>query len=162
MAWTYERNESNNFEVIPEGRHRVRIFSAERCVSKNTGNDMIKLTLDVSGYNSHLFSYIVFLPDRPEITNRNLTQFFDSFTGITEGDCDVTHWEGAVGACTVKHEEYKGNTTAKVGYFIPAKRAKDLPAWKEPDNSVRHSNPGVQAEGAPEGFMTGSDELPPW
>lgn len=159
-AWEYKREESNNFEVIPEGKHRVRIDKAERTVSKS-GKDMIALTLAVSGYNSSIFHYIVFLPDRPEITNRNLTQLFDAFTGITPGDFDVSHWEGKAGACVVKHEEYNGNTNAKVRYFLKADKAKDLPEWKEPSNSTKEPAPTESPVG--NGFVNVSEsDLPIW
>lgn len=128
MAWQFKREEQQ-FEVIPEGRHRIRIKSAEKALSKN-GNDMLVLQLEVSGYSSLLFHYIVFLDDRPEITNRQLTQFFDSFAGIPEGDFNMQNWIGKVGACTVKHEEYQGQTRARVGYFINADKQGDLPNWK--------------------------------
>lgn len=131
MAWQYQREENSTFTThIPEGRHRIRIKSAEKAVSKS-GNDMLALQFDVSGYNASLYHYIVFLQDKPEITNRNLTQFFDSFKDIPDGDFDTSHWIGKVGACTVKHEEYNDNVNAKVGYFISADKQDDLPAWIE-------------------------------
>lgn len=135
MAWEFKREENTGFNTnIPEGKHRIRIKSAEKAVSKN-GNDMLALQFDVSGYNTTLYHYIVFMNDRPEITNRMLTQFFDSFKDIKEGDFDTSHWIGCVGACTVKHEEYNGNTNAKIGYFIHADKQDELPNWREADGT---------------------------
>lgn len=135
MAWTFKREENTGFTTnIPEGRHRIRIKSAEKAVSKN-GNDMLALQFDVSGYEATLYHYIVFMNDKPEITNRMLTAFFDSFKGIEEGDFNTQNWIGQVGACTVKHEEYNGNVNAKVGYFIHKDKQDDLPNWKEPDGT---------------------------
>ena len=154
MAWNYT-HEEQHFELIPEGKHRVRIATAETTKSK-TGRDMLALTLDVSGYNRVLYHYIVFLEDRPEITNRNLTQFFASFPGIKEGDLNPAHWIGQVGACTVKYEEYNGEMKERIGYFIAADKVKDLPAWVEP-KSASASVPEYGATG--EGFVDlGSDE----
>lgn len=139
MAWEYKREESSNeFQVIPEGEYRIRIKSADKTVSKS-GNDMLKLTFEVSGYNSLLFHYIVFMADRPEITNRMLTQFFDSFKDIPEGEFDTNKWIGKVGACKVKHEEYNGKQSAKIHYFINANKQGSLPAWKEPTNNTTAS-----------------------
>ena len=135
MAWNYTREESNSFTTnIPEGAHRIRIKSAEKQVSK-TGNDMLVLQFDVSGYKSTIYHYIVFLQDKPQITNRNLTQFFDAFKDIPEGELDMSKWVGAVGACMVKHEEYNGNINAKVDKFIPASEQGNLPAWKNADGT---------------------------
>ena len=135
MAWEYKREESSEFQVIPEGEYRIRIKSADKAVSKS-GNDMLKLTFEVSGYNSLLFHYIVFMADRPEITNRMLTQFFDSFKDIPEGEFDTNKWIGKVGAAKVKHEEYNGNKSAKIHYFINANKQGSLPAWKEPTKNT--------------------------
>lgn len=128
--WEYKREEQK-FDVIPEGQYRIRIKSVDTGKSRN-GNDMLTLQFEVSGQNSLLFHYITFMPDKREITNRMLTQFYDSFKDIPEGDTNLANWIGKVGACKVKHDEYNGNTTAKVSYFIKAEKQSDLPAWSEP------------------------------
>lgn len=126
MDWQYKREESQ--DTIPEGKYRCVIQSAEMAESKK-GNDMIVLKLALSGQWMSVWYYIVFLDDRPEITNRNLTQLFDSF-GMDEGDLCIANWVGKAGACTIKHDEYDGKTTAKVGYFIPKAKQVDLPPWE--------------------------------
>lgn len=133
MAWNFKREEQH-FEPIPEGKYRIRIKSAEKSVSKS-GKDMLTLQFDVSGQKATLYHYIVFLPDRPEITNRNLTDLFDSFKDIAEGDFNTANWVGKVGACVVKHEDYNGNPSAKIKYFISADKQNDLPAWVEPEKN---------------------------
>ena len=124
MAWNFKREETNSFTTkIPEGNHRIRIKSADKAVSKS-GNDMLVLQFDVSGYTENIFHYITFMPDKPEITNRNLTQFFDAFKDIADGELDTAKWIGKVGACYVKHSEYNGNVNAKVDRFIPTGKQK--------------------------------------
>ena len=154
MAWNFQREENKAFTPVPEGPHRIRIKSAEKAVSSK-GNDMLSLQFEVSGYNSILYYYIVFMPDRPEITNRMLTAFFDAFKDIPEGEFDMSKWIGKVGACQVKHEEYNGNMNAKVHYFIAADKQGNLPAWKEPENSESNSSPAAD-EG---GFMNIPDGI---
>lgn len=149
MAWSYKREESRSFTPIPEGNYRIRVKSADKAVSKN-GRDMLALQFDVSGHNQILYHYIVFNDDKPEIANRMLTQFFDAFPKIPEGDFNMANWIGKVGACKVKHEEYNGNPTAKIHYFITADKQGNLPPWKEPSNS---SGIGVAAETDADGFM---------
>lgn len=131
MAWNYERNESSGYMSLPVGDYRVRIKEAEKTVS-SSGNEMLKLTLEVSGTNNLLFHYIVFMPDKPEITNRMLTAFFDSFAGIPDGEFDTAKWKGKIGAVHVKHEDYNGEPQAKVHYFINASKQGNLPKWVEP------------------------------
>lgn len=132
--WNYQREEQQ-FEVIPEGQHRIRVKSAETARSKN-GNVMLALQFDVSGYSLTLYHYIVFLLDRPEITNRMLTQFYDSFKDIPEGNTDLASWVGKVGACRVKHDDYNGSKIAKVSYFIKADKQGELPPWSEPQSNT--------------------------
>lgn len=155
MSWNYQREESNPFEVIPEGQHRIRVKSAEKAQSKS-GNDMLTLQFEVSGYDGVLYHYITFMKDRPEITNRMLTQFFDSFKDIPEGEFDTAKWIGKVGACKVKHEWYNGNEQAKISYFIKAEKQGDLPPWQESPKAMAEANSGfmnvadgVEDEGLP-------------
>ena len=125
--WSYSREEQK-FEVLPEGKYRARIKSAEKAVSKN-GKDMLVLQFNISGSEKVLYHYIVFLEDRPEITNRNLTQFFDSFSGIKEGDLNTANWVGKIGAVNIKHEEYEGQIRERISSFIPASKQDELPQW---------------------------------
>ena len=162
MAWDYKRNESKGggFKPIPEGKHRIRIKSAEKAVSK-TGRDMISLQFEVSNNKGLIFHYIVFMPDKPDVTNRMLTQFFDSFKGIPDGNFDLDKWVGQVGACYVKHEEYNDKVSAKVYYFIKAEEAAGLPAWVEPpkadDGDCGNGGTSTDFVSVPEGS---GDSLP--
>lgn len=161
MAWDYKRNESKGFKPIPEGKHRIRIKSAERVVAKSSGRDMISLQFEVSGKSGLLFHNIVFMPDKPDITNRNLTQFFDSFNGIPDGSFDLASWVGKVGACVVKHEEYNDNVQAGIYYFIKPNEAAGLPAWTEPPKKEESE---TASAGADTGFVNvpegSGDNLP--
>jgi len=131
MAWNYKREEQQ-FQQLPEGKYRIRVRSSEKAISKK-GNDMLALQFDVSGSSQILYHYITFLDDRPEITNRMLTSFFDSFKDIPEGDFNMKNWEGKVGACMVKHDD---DGRARLSYFIAADKQGDLPPWKNADGSV--------------------------
>lgn len=146
MAWEYNREEQQ-FEVLPEGRYRIRVKSAEKALSKK-GNYMLVLQFDVSGKKQTLYHYITFLKDNPEITNRKLTQFFDSFKDIADGDFNMSNWIGKVGACQVKHEDYNGNPSAKISYFVRVDKQGDLPPWTEPNGTKTDEN----------GFMQVSDD----
>lgn len=123
--WNFKREEQQ-FSEIPEGRYRARINSAEMAVSKN-GNDMLILKIEISGYPGRiLWNYIVFLNDRPEITNRMLTQMFDSF-GIDEGNFDISSYVGKAGGVNIKHDE---EGRAKINYFLNKKSQEVLPPWE--------------------------------
>lgn len=149
-GWEFKRETTTKFGKIT-GRVRVRIAGAEMTTSKN-GNDMIKLTLDVSGHAGHVWDYIVFMTDRPEITNRKFTAIYDSF-GIPEGNFDLDSWIGCVGAAFIKLDE---SGYEKVAYYIERGRDKDIPAWSEPASSGDSPMGGGEARGY--GIPAGADD----
>ena len=160
--WNYTRDESaGDFKPIPAGDYRIRIASAEKVVSK-TGKDMLSLKFDVSGQPGYLFHNIVFLPDRPEITNRNLTKFFDSFKDIAEGKFEMSTWIGKIGACRIKHEEYNGKVRARVDYFIHKDKQGGLPAWVEPERKSEGGSTTTDDQGFLNVSGSNIDEVVPF
>ena len=161
IQWNFNANdydENAGFQPIPIGEHRVRIASAEETTS-NAGNPMIKLVLDVSGYNSTIWHYVVFMADNPKQTNQKLGEIFNSF-GIQPGNFNVLSWVGKVGAAKVKHETYNGEKNAKIAYFITKDRQEKLPAWQEPSNKAEVTG---QANNLPSGFTPVPDNSNvPW
>ena len=135
INWNFNSSdyEEQNFKPIPVGDHRVRIASAEEQTS-NSGRQMIKLVLNVSGYSATIWHFIVFMPDNQKLTNQKLGELWNSF-GIPQGNFNLQQWVGKVGAAKVKHEDYNGESTAKIAYFINKNKQDKLPDWKEP-NSV--------------------------
>lgn len=145
MSWNYERVESE-FERVPEGEHRIRIRSVEKTLSA-AGNEMLKFEFNVSGMNSILFHYIVFLPDKPKITNSNLSRFFDSFADIPDGNFNLMEWVGKAGAALVEHDgQYD-----RIKRFIPKSRQDSLPPWKDTGSNTADSMTG---------FVEVDDDLP--
>ena len=136
INWNFDSNqyEETSFRPIPAGDHRMRIASAEEQTS-SSGKQMIKLVLEVSGYNSTIWHYVVFLPENQKLTNQKLGEIFNSF-GIAQGDFNLNNWVGKVGAAKVKHEDYNGATSPKVAYFISKDRQDKLPAWVEPSSKA--------------------------
>ena len=108
----------------------MRIASAEEQTS-NSGNQMIKLVLEVSGYNSTIWHWLVFMADNQKLNNQKLGEFWNSF-GIPQGNFKLQSWIGKVGAGKVKHEDYNGSTNAKIAYFIGRDRQDKLGPWQEP------------------------------
>lgn len=156
MEWNFDANQydEKDFTALPVGEYRVRVKAVERLISKNSGNEMIKLTLTVSGSNSYLFNHIVFMQNDPAKTNQMLGVFFNSF-GMTP-DMNENNWVGKVGACRVKHEEYNGEMRAKVAYFLTRKKQETMPPWVEPSsgNAV-----GADTRQFDE-IVVGDDDLP--
>ena len=159
INWNYDSNdyEEQSFKPIPVGEHRIRIQSAEEQTSRNN-KQMIKLVLEVSGYNSTIWHFLVFLPDNAKLTNQKLGELWNSF-GIPYGDFNLNTWAGKVGAAKVKHEDYEGQPNPKIAYFISKDRQDKLPAWKEPSGKAALTGNGATGPYDP------LDDLPtdlPW
>lgn len=155
ITWNFDTNEYEevSFKPIPVGDHRVRIQSAEEQTSRS-GKQMIKVVLDVSGYNSSIWHWIVFDPNNSKLTNQKLGELFNSFE-IQPGNFNLSNWVGKVGAAKVKHEDYEGQPSPKVAYFIGKEKQIKLPPWQEPNNTNKAGSNG--------GFVPmDTDEDLPW
>lgn len=138
INFTYNPAEytEQDFSIIPQGDHRVRIFDVvEKTFS--SGREGFEVTLEVSGYNSKLWHYLIIDAADPQKTNQRLGGFFDCF-GITNYNLAAFNtWKGKIGAVRVKHEEYNGAQTAKVAFCLNRKKQDTLAPWKEPGNAVK-------------------------
>lgn len=135
MAWTFNANdyEERSFPLIPEGDHRLRIHDAELGTSKSSGKDMLTITFDVSGYNSSVWYYIVLDPDKVKQTNQKLGEFFAAFDIKQYDVTKCSEWVGKTGGARLKHEEFNGNTNAKIHFLLKREKLDALPPWKGTD-----------------------------
>ena len=139
--WVYNPQDfrESDFSPIPAGDHRVRVQDV-RERKFTSGNNGFEITLEVSGHNSRIWYYLVLNPNDVKGTNQRIGSFFDSF-GITDIRlASYQSWVGKVGAARVKHEEYNGNVSAKVHYFIGRSKQDKLPPWRS-EQSVEVSIP---------------------
>ena len=144
--WTYDPSQyqEQNFTLIPVGDYRVRIADVvEKTFS--SGNGGYEITLEVNGYNSKVWFYLVLDPSNQSLTNQRIGDFFNSF-GITNYAMGTgKQWIGSVGAVRIKHDEYNGNTSAKVAYCINRSRQDKLPAWKNTSGAAPQQATGISA-----------------
>ena len=144
--WTYDPSQysEKNFDIIPVGDYRARI---EDVVEKkfSSGNEGYEITMAINGYNSKMWFYLVLDPSNPAATNQRIGDFFNSFGIVGNGMGSGKQWVGTVGAVRVKHEQYNGETRAKIAYCIARNRQEKLPAWKNPGN-VAPQAPTAQVE----------------
>ena len=145
INWTFDAQDysANDFAPIPAGDHRVRIADVVEKTFKS-GNSGMEVTLEVSGHNSKLWHYVVLDPSDRQKTNQRIGGFFDSF-GIT--DPDLSHyrnWIGKVGAVKVRHEDYNGNTSAKVAFCLSKKNQEKLPEAKFGNNTTFTAVPVIE------------------
>ena len=129
--WIFNKAEyeEQDFAPIPAGEHRVRIAEVTE-KTFNSGNQGFEVTMDVSGHNSKLWYYLVLDHSDTKKTNQRIGSFFDSF-GITDANLgNYRTWLGKVGAVRVKHEQYMGESKAKIAYCISRKNQDKLPEAK--------------------------------
>jgi hypothetical protein len=124
-VWQYNPSDytARNFEIIPEGDHRVRISNVQEKIF-STGNEGFEITLDVPGHAGKLWYYLVLDHRDPTKTNQRIGMFFDSFA---IHDFDLNHyadWIGYDGAVRVKHSLYNGNTSASVAFCLSRSQQK--------------------------------------
>ncbi len=143
--WNFDPSqyEEKDFAIIPVGDYRVRIADVvEKTFSSGKGG--YEITLDVNGYNSKVWMYLVLDASNPAQTNQRIGEFFNCF-GITNPAMGTgKQWIGAVGAVRIKHDEYQGEKSAKVAYCINRSRQDKLPAWKN-TNSGAAPQPVISA-----------------
>lgn len=155
ISWNYDPSQyqEKNFEIIPVGDYRARI--SDVVVKKfNSGNEGYEITLDINGYNSKMWFYLVLDPSNVAQTNQRIGDFFNSFGIVNPAMGTGKQWIGAVGAVRVKHEPYNGENRAKVAYCIAKNRQDKLPAWQ--------NTPGVATPQTSQSFETVEipDDLP--
>ena len=142
--WTYDPSqyEERNFEIIPVGDYRARINDVvEKTFS--SGNAGYEITLDINGYSSKMWFYLVLDKNNPAQTNQRIGDFFNSF-GITSPAMGTgKQWIGSVGAVRVKHELYNGENRAKIAYCINRNRQDKLPAWQNTANTATQTTPAA-------------------
>ena len=122
--------EPKTFETIPIGRHRVRVEEYEETHSRQTGKSMVKIKLQVSGYSSRLFIYIV----DNEYANQNIGTILESTDTMDDVKAEGFKWSmliGRIGGVQVKHEQYDGEARAKVAYWLSRDKVETLPPWSE-------------------------------
>ena len=159
VRWNYDPNNvTTSFEMVPEGVHRVRIAKAEddKPTSK-TGEPMITLTLDVSGYNGTLKFWIPFLSAKPGITNARLKEMAEGLgcqVDDGQGGVPFKTWIGKIGVVEVEHvpqQKDPSKMAAQIKRVIPFAEARELslPNWQEPGQPAYPQQPGPMPMGQP-------------
>ena len=153
INWNYDPSqyEEKNFEIIPVGDYRARISDVV-VKTFNSGNSGYEITLDINGYNSKMWFYLVLDASNPAQTNQRIGDFFNSF-GITNPAMGTgKQWIGTVGAVRVKHEQYNGENRAKVAYCIARNRQEKLAPWKNTTATAAPTAPVMEEISLPNDF----------
>lgn len=120
--WNYTREEREESAKVT-GKLRCVIVDAQETESKTSHLPMIVVSVRPSGTRFSVKSYIV----KNEFFNRNMTQFFDAFPEIGDGNFSFLEWVGCEGAAMFDLDD---RGYMRVKYFIDAERAEGLPPFE--------------------------------
>lgn len=153
MNWNFNPSEytERDFALIPEGDHRVRINSVVEKVF-STGNEGFEIMLDVSGFNSKLWYYLVLDPKESAKTNQRLGMFFDSFDIHDYNLSRYNDWVGKDGAVRVKHNVYNSRKTANVVFCLSRKQQDKFYVQKTDPYAVQTQETNVRPQREFNGF----------
>jgi hypothetical protein len=130
MKYVSPNQQPREFHVSP-GEYEVRVIDAIETISKGSGQEMIKLMLEVEGRGVRLYDYL--------IASASAAWKIDAFrraTGEDVSEGEEVHLTaqdliGRQGRARLKVEEFQGRLSNKVdAWLAPAKRP-EKPA--EPD-----------------------------
>ena len=74
-----------------------------------------------------------------KMTNQKLGELWNSF-GMQQGNLNLQSWVGKVGAAKVKHEDYKGESKAKIAFFLNKEKPQNVHRIKRAEWDVFVSN----------------------
>ena len=122
-TWDDYQREEREEQAKITGKMRCVITDVDEGVSKASGLPMITISVRPSGCGYKVKSYIV----KNDHFNRNMTQFFDAFPEVGDGNFDFLTWVGCEGAAMFDLDE---RNYLKVKYWIDAVRAANLPPYE--------------------------------
>jgi len=99
---------------LPEGEHRVRIIQAEDAISRSSGLDMIKLTMQVENSNVHLTQYIV----DNEYADEAIIKIFRSCNTQLPNLVNSASFRGLVGRVKTRNTIYNGDEKPEIHYWL--------------------------------------------
>ena len=136
IRWQYKNNgDRRSYKALPSGVYQVQVESAEEAISAS-GNQMIRMVLNVLGHNNRVRHYLTFSPKNRFMVNKALGDIYSSFD-IAEGNLDAKTWVGHVGVAQLEPVEFNGRPYNQVAYFLSKTQQLELGiSTGEPDEAV--------------------------
>lgn len=111
-------NAENKARCVKPGEYLLTILEAVETISKSTGDEMIKLKLEVEGHGATLYEYLV--------SNGSSAWKIDSFRRalgerVVEGEeveIDTRNLVGRQARAKLRVETYQGKDSNKVDYWL--------------------------------------------
>jgi hypothetical protein len=112
------KNADNLPRIVKAGDYLVTVIEAVEAVSKNSGDDMIKLTLEVEGHGCRLFDYLVASESSAWKIDTFRKAIGDTVVEGEEVELHASKLVGRRGYARLKVESYNGKDSNKVDFWI--------------------------------------------
>lgn len=136
MKYTSSNQENRDFHVQP-GDYDIRVIDAVETVSKTTGAEMIKLTLEVEGHGCRLYDYLIASESTAWKIDSFLRAIGETVIEETEVEISARDLVGQSARARLKTEEYNGKLNNKVDTWLDPAKSSPQPAdtAKEDDDN---------------------------
>jgi hypothetical protein len=112
------KNADNLPRIVKAGDYLLIVIEAVEAVSKNSGEDMIKLTLEVEGHGCRLFDYLVASESSAWKIDTFRKAIGDAVVEGEEVELHASKLVGRRGYAHLKVETYNGKDSNKVDFWI--------------------------------------------
>lgn len=112
---------------LPTGEYRVKIIQSENAISRNSGLDMIKLTMQVENSNTLLTQYIV----DNEYADETIIKIFRSCNTQLPNVVNSDAFRGLIGRVKTRNVIYKGDERPEIHYWVKSSEGSE-PALPPP------------------------------
>ncbi len=121
MKYSSTPQEPREFHV-PPGDYDVRVIAAIETVSKTTGTEMIKLTLEVEGHGCRLYDYLVGSPAALWRIDAFRRAIGETVVAGQQVDVSASELVGRCGRARLRVEEYEGKLSNRVDLWLQPQR----------------------------------------
>lgn len=112
------KNAENLPRIVKAGDYLLTVIEAVEAVSKNSGEDMIKLALEVEGHGCRLFDYLVASESSAWKIDTFRKAIGDAVVEGEEVELHASKLVGRRGYARLKVETYNGKDSNKVDFWI--------------------------------------------
>ena len=150
MAFNRPLNKENLLAfVLPEGEHTVKIVAAEEAISKTSGRDMIKLTLQVLLNVQFASQKITYFIVDDEKADDKVVKLFKACGKQPPAMITPSIFVGLVGKVKTKNTEFNGEVRPEIHYWVRPPADVELKPWNPEAGNNTQENPLNSADNIP-------------
>ena len=121
-------NQDERAFFVPPGTYELTVLDAIETVSKSSGADMIKLSLEVEGHGCRLFDYLIAAESSAWKIDAFRRALGETPVEGEEAELEPEDLIGRRVRARLRTEEYNGKTSNKVDSWLAAQKPTRAPA----------------------------------